>query len=237
MTKSARQAVFEGMELLPEALVPFVEGRLSRSLSGHWQARVAQKLPDLRVRNGKVAWDLLALMHAMDRLWTNAFADLGRSVRSQAIELIDVRNKLSHNEPFSLEDAERALDTMRRVLQAADAMEAASHVAALRDEILRTRMADQGKPGVPASQAPVALQRSPVKRPRNRSQKTTEPGYRNRNGQVVVRKTDLPGTDHMQRIYVLRCDACSHEYGANGSDIHLRRCPACGAGAPGLAFD
>ena len=52
MAKSTRQYVFEGMELLPEALVPFVEKRLESSLTGHWQVQVVEKLPgltDLRV--------------------------------------------------------------------------------------------------------------------------------------------------------------------------------------------
>ena len=66
------------------------------------------------------------------------------------------------------------------------------------------------------------------------SKGTTEPGYRNRNRQVVVRKTDLPGNDHNQMTYVLRCDGCGHEYGANGSDIFQRRCPAHDGGAQGL---
>ena len=65
---------------------------------------------------------------------------------------------------------------------------------------------------------------------------TTRTGYRNRNGQVVVRPTGLPGTDHMQYIYVLRCEKCGHDYGANGSDIHCRRCPLCQGGRPGLAY-
>jgi hypothetical protein len=65
---------------------------------------------------------------------------------------------------------------------------------------------------------------------------TTVPGYRNKNGQVVVRGTDLPGNDHLQRIYVLRCELCGTVYGANGSDIFQRLCPECGGGRPGLAF-
>jgi hypothetical protein len=65
---------------------------------------------------------------------------------------------------------------------------------------------------------------------------TTDPGYVNRNGQVVIRATGLPGTDYGQYIYVLRCSHCAYEYGANGSDVHLRRCPECQGGAPGLAF-
>ena len=62
------------------------------------------------------------------------------------------------------------------------------------------------------------------------------PGYQNRNGQVVVRRTDLPGNDHNQQIYVLRCSDCLHQYGANGSDIWQRKCPKCGGGWPGLNF-
>jgi hypothetical protein len=66
--------------------------------------------------------------------------------------------------------------------------------------------------------------------------KTTRPGYRNRNGQVNLRPTGLPGNDHLQYIYVLRCDSCGHEYGANGSDIFQRKCPACQGGKPGLPY-
>jgi hypothetical protein len=65
---------------------------------------------------------------------------------------------------------------------------------------------------------------------------TTQPSYTNRNGQVVVRPTKLPGNDHLQFIYVLRCARCESEYGANGSDIFQRKCPSCQGGAPGLPY-
>ena len=66
---------------------------------------------------------------------------------------------------------------------------------------------------------------------------TTTPGYWNRNGQVVVKRTDRPGNDHNQRLYVLECSRCGHRYGANGSDIWQRKCPECGGGQPGLTFE
>ena len=50
---------------------------------------------------------------------------------------------------------------------------------------------------------------------------TTQVGYVNRNQQEVIRPTGKPDTDHGQYVYVLRCRACRHEYGANGSDIGL----------------
>jgi hypothetical protein len=65
---------------------------------------------------------------------------------------------------------------------------------------------------------------------------TTTPGYVNKNGQKVVRQTDTPGNDHNQRVYVLSCGKCGHEYGANGSDIWQRRCPVCQRGVLGLAY-
>ena len=65
---------------------------------------------------------------------------------------------------------------------------------------------------------------------------TTEPGFVNRHGQCVIRSTGERGTDHLQYVYVLECTKCGYQYGANGSDIHLRRCPRCGGGRPGLDY-
>ena len=66
--------------------------------------------------------------------------------------------------------------------------------------------------------------------------KTTRTGYVNRNGQVVIRNTGAPGTDNNQYVYQLACSHCGHAYGANGSDIHLRLCPRCQGGQPGLEY-
>lgn len=63
---------------------------------------------------------------------------------------------------------------------------------------------------------------------------STQTGYVNPNGQEVLGPTGLPGTDHGQKVYVLRCRACFQEYGANGTDIAIRRCPNCGGGRPGF---
>ncbi|HEV3279417.1 MAG TPA: hypothetical protein VG860_21695 [Terriglobia bacterium] len=66
---------------------------------------------------------------------------------------------------------------------------------------------------------------------------TTKIGFVNPNGQVVIRDTGLPGTDHLQRIYQLGCSLCGHVYGSNGSDIHDRKCPKHDGGAKGLTFE
>lgn len=66
------------------------------------------------------------------------------------------------------------------------------------------------------------------------SRGTTKIGFINRNLQRVIRKTDLGGTDHNQKVYELECLECGHRYGANGSDIFQRRCPEHDSGKPGF---
>jgi len=71
---------------------------------------------------------------------------------------------------------------------------------------------------------------------RSASERTTDVGYENLNEQTVVRATSLEGNLPGQKVYVLKCGRCGVEYGANGCDIHLRRCPTCMGGQPALAI-
>lgn len=144
MAKSTRQYVFEGMELLPEALIPFVEKRLENSIKGHWQLEVVQRIQGLRPNSsGAVGWDQQGLLKTMMVFWKEAFsAVLGHPERSYVSELLDVRNKLSHNETFTYDDAERALDSMRRLMEAISAGEAAEQLGKMRDTILRTKFSE-----------------------------------------------------------------------------------------------
>ncbi|MBQ4826905.1 hypothetical protein J4729_20500 [Leisingera sp. HS039] len=85
---------------------------------------------------------------------------------------------------------------------------------------------------------PPADKAKPVERKRSTtSAKTTRPGFINRNNQEVLRKTDLPGNDHNQVVYIIQCRRCGERYGVNGSDIFQRRCPTCAGGRPGLSID
>jgi hypothetical protein len=86
----------------------------------------------------------------------------------------------------------------------------------------------EAKPRTPPS--------SPPPRLRGRRGATVQIGYVNRNQQKVVLATDVPGTDHGQSVYVLRCGLCGAEYGSNGSDNFQRKCPKCQGGAPGLRY-
>jgi len=144
MAKTARQFVFDGMELLPPALIPFVENRLSSALTGHWQIEVRDRYRSLQIENGSINWDQQSLLQVMNTLWMEAFKNvLGRTERAMVNELVEVRNKLSHNEHFTYPDAERALDTMGRLLTAISAREPAQQLDNMRTQILRVRFEEQ----------------------------------------------------------------------------------------------
>jgi predicted AAA+ superfamily ATPase len=53
-----------------------------------------------------------------------------------------VRNKLSHNDTFTYDDAERALDSMRRLMESISAAEVADKLGKMRDTILRTKFTE-----------------------------------------------------------------------------------------------
>lgn len=144
MAKSTRQYVFDGMELLPEALIPFVQKRLEASLGANWPAQVAERYSNLRPnRKGELIWDQAALFNVMDRFWADAFKTvLGKAERALINELSDVRNKLSHNDTFTYDDAERALDSMRRLMESISAADVADKLGKMRDTILRTKFTE-----------------------------------------------------------------------------------------------
>lgn len=73
---------------------------------------------------------------------------------------------------------------------------------------------------------------------------TRKLGDVNVNDQVLIVRTEQPGTDHNQYVWVLVCarrpeheGLCGHRYGANGSDFHHRKCPKCQGGMPGLSIE
>ena len=143
MAKSARQYVFDGTELLPKALIPFVENRLENSLTGHWQTEVTDRYRVRSNKNGELEWDLQSLLKVMNIFWFDAFGNvLGQAERALVNELITVRNAVSHGDKFSYDDAERALDSMRRLMEAISAGELAANLVKMRDTILRTKFAE-----------------------------------------------------------------------------------------------
>ena len=154
-SKSAQSYVFGGLELLLDALIPFVRERLPH-MQGKKQKKLEQQidamLRDLDRRSDRRLAELLKIMK---RLLRDGFETvLGQDELSLVNELIEVCNKHVRNEAFSDNDADRALDSMRRLAKAAGASAAAEQLGAWRNEILRTEFADlpPGEDSRPRSQ-------------------------------------------------------------------------------------
>ena len=141
MARSARQTVFEGQELLPAALAPFVEKQLDSAMPGVWQRQVVERVRGLHPgASGKLVWDQASLLKVMMTFWKEGFAAaLGQTERALVSELLEVRHTLAHEGAFSYDDAERALDSMRRLMDAVGAGAVASDLTRMRDTILRVK--------------------------------------------------------------------------------------------------
>jgi Swt1-like HEPN len=70
-------------------------------------------------------WDVSGLLKLMWEVWNEVFwKTLGFSERSLVSEIRDWRNDWAHQEPFSTDDCDRALDSIARLLTSVSAKEA-----------------------------------------------------------------------------------------------------------------
>ena len=132
--KSERQYVFEGMEILYKALIPFVEGRLEDRRGGDWQGEIARQYRLDRDEDGRIFWDQAPLLNVIDEHWVDACRIEGMSVNRDDIQkLRTVRNNLSHYKEFNYKKAEQALDRMFRLTKAVGESKAATRLDEMRN--------------------------------------------------------------------------------------------------------
>ena len=85
--------------------------------------------------------------------WDRAFAaELGKSERNVVFELRDWRNRWAHNDAFTVDDAYRTLDSIERLLVAADAREA-TEVGAAKSELMRLKFEAEARKATPTAEA------------------------------------------------------------------------------------
>src|SRR5437867_3770649 len=125
MAQSNRERVGRALELLTQGLRPFIEREMEAVHRKRW-VDVANQSFDLAYRPKSANWDAAALLKIMWDQWDTVFRKtLGRTERNLVAELRDTRNKWAHEDPFTPDDAYRALDSVQRLLQAISAPEAA----------------------------------------------------------------------------------------------------------------
>src|SRR5207237_2595758 len=118
VAQSNRERVGRAPELLTAGLRPFTEREMEAVHQNRW-VDAANESFDLGRRPTGTNWDAAGLLRIMWAQWDAVFRKtLGRTERNLVAELRDVRNKWAHEEPFSADDAYRALDSVERLLQA-----------------------------------------------------------------------------------------------------------------------
>lgn len=144
MALSNRDRVGRGLEILQAGLRPFVERELLAVHGKYWVTKVTEHWPnDLKWDGNEPCLDASLLLRMMWDQWNSVFSKtLGHAERSLVSELRDTRHKWAHQEPFSTDDAYRALDSIQRLLTAISAPEAAE-VDRQKQEVLRIRFEEQ----------------------------------------------------------------------------------------------
>src|SRR4051812_30923259 len=130
------ERVGKAMDLLREGLYPFVQRELQAKLGKYW---ITEATAGWR---NELTWpadqdeprlDVAALLHLMWDQWNTVFRNtLGFAERSLVSELRDHRNKWAHQQAFSGDDTDRAMDSAARLLTSISAPQA--------DEINKMKM-------------------------------------------------------------------------------------------------
>ena len=128
MAITNHERVGKALDLLKTGLAPYVEREIKSAVqTGALSPQAVRGFiedPNL-VEKPIGQYDVSPLMKLMWDTWNDVFKrTLGFPQRSLVSEIRDWRNKWAHQQPFSSDDADRALDSMERLLTAVSAAEA-----------------------------------------------------------------------------------------------------------------
>lgn len=142
MAISNQERVGKALDLLRAGLVPFVERELKAQDAQGWLGIVRQSVSETQIRlfaDPKAPkWDVASLMSVLFTQWNAIFRrTLGQAERSLISEIREVRNKWAHQNPFSGDDTDRALDSIARLLTAVTATPQADEVNRMKQELRR----------------------------------------------------------------------------------------------------
>lgn len=148
MATTNQERVGKAMDLLRAGLAPYVEREFASCHKEMAQAEARRLLPAEDRINGTrpiTQWDAAVLLKVMWDSWNDIFGrTLGRAERSLVQELREVRNRWAHQDPFTGDDAYRALDSVHRLLLAVSATQA-EEVEKMKMESLRVRFDEQAR--------------------------------------------------------------------------------------------
>jgi hypothetical protein len=130
---------------LKSGLAPFVEREFKSVYKERATVEAIRFIGEdrLNTRRPVSDWDVSPLLQLMWESWNEVFRrTLGPAERSLLSDLREHRNKWAHQEPFSGDDAYRALDSAGRLLTAVSAPQA-NETDKMKIELLRLRFDEQ----------------------------------------------------------------------------------------------
>ncbi|MDP3937869.1 MAG: Swt1 family HEPN domain-containing protein, partial [Deltaproteobacteria bacterium] len=147
MAITNHERVGKALELLKDGLRSFVEREMKAQHAQLWfeqaKASVSESQASLFGTEAEPRWDVAAILAVMWTQWNVVFRKtLGQAERTLVSELRDARNRWAHQNPFSTDDAYRALDSAARLLAAVSAPQA-DEIEKAKMELLRLRFDEQ----------------------------------------------------------------------------------------------
>ena len=128
MAMTNQERVAKALDLLKDGLAPFVEREIHQAVKdGTVNLETIRRFAEDPVLAKKpiAQWDASALMKLMWDCWNDAFRKtLGPAERGLVGEIRGHRNRWAHQEPFTGDDTDRALDSIARLLTAVSASQA-----------------------------------------------------------------------------------------------------------------
>lgn len=144
-----REYVMRGLDILLEGLTPFIEGCFQGAYGPHWQGEYKQAVDESRewTPQAGATPDVQAILKVMLNRWdVLCRPQLDWRKRDLAHHLLRVRNDCMHQQPFSVDDAYRALDGVEAMLAAITAPQR-GEAQALKGALLRDAHAAPTPPG------------------------------------------------------------------------------------------
>lgn len=151
-----RQRVGEALAILRKGLLPYVQRELKMRYKARWwidgvepALKDKERVDARRSGSTEKEWfqslDTQKLLRVMWVQWKEVFRQkLDQIGRAYVSELREFRNRWAHEEPFSLDDTFRAINTVTRFLQML-APDYAEEAARLEREVLRLLSEEEGK--------------------------------------------------------------------------------------------
>lgn len=116
------------LNILTAGLSPYVEDKLKLIYRDNWKRVARGSFRDDRSRalaptaTDDIDWDAHSLLTVMWDQWNTVFRhDMSHAERSLVSELREFRNRWAHQQEFDFDDTYRVVDSVRRLLKAANA--------------------------------------------------------------------------------------------------------------------